>query len=373
MKNLTTAFLAVVAVLVGTVNAAVVCPSASAIAPCSCVDSGDGITSALNCVSVNLNDTMASSILNTFLTTSGASALSIVSMKTNLLTTVPPQIQKHTLLTQVDLSFNTITLVRGGSFFFTNTLKSLNLDSNTLATISPGAFNGTGYGSGSKITLTTNSLTSFSSGVFQSVLEGMATGGNNLTTYIDIAGSSIDCSSVCPLAWLIRDNPNLLNFVQNAKCSNGKAFKELVGSPLFDACPITCPKTNGAYLDGNYADPMATPSSCGKFYQCSKGTAYTFECSDAQADLVFNPETKVCDTLINVPSCIAPFTCTSPYGNFPKVPASCTSYWLCADSVAYEQTCPGTLVFNPTIKQCDKITNVPSCNVKKVPFKLFRY
>jgi len=128
--------------VVGTVNAAVVCPSASAIAPCSCVDSGDGITSALNCVSVNLNDATASSILNTFLTTAGASALSVVSMKTNQLTTVPAQIQKHTLLTQVDLSFNKITLVRGGSFFFTNTLKSLNLDSNTLATISPGAFNG---------------------------------------------------------------------------------------------------------------------------------------------------------------------------------------------------------------------------------------
>jgi Leucine-rich repeat (LRR) protein len=63
-------------------------------------------------------------------------------MKTNLLTTVPTQIQKHTLLTQVDLSFNKISIVRGGSFFFSNTLKSLNLDSNTMTTISPGAFNG---------------------------------------------------------------------------------------------------------------------------------------------------------------------------------------------------------------------------------------
>jgi hypothetical protein len=49
---------------------------------------------------------------------------------------------------------------------------------------------GTGYGSGSKITLTTNTLTTFPSTVFQSVLEGMAASGNNLTTYIDIAGSN---------------------------------------------------------------------------------------------------------------------------------------------------------------------------------------
>jgi len=299
-------------------------------------------------------------------------------MKTNLLTTVPAQIQKHTLLTQVDLSFNKITLVRGGSFFFTNTLKSLNLDSNTLATISPGAFNGTGYGSGSKISLTTNTLTRFESGVFQSVLEGIAASNNNLTSYVDIAGSQIDCvTDICHLAWLVRDNPNLLNYVQNGVCNNGTTFKALLPEG-FNSCPITCPKTNGAYVDGNYADPFAAPGTCAKFYQCSKGTAYTFDCAAVApvgVDLVFNPVTKVCDTLINVPSCIAAFTCPSSYGNFPKFPASCSSYWLCAESIAYEQTCPGTLVFNPDPAklQCDKITNVPSCNVKKVPFKLFRY
>jgi hypothetical protein len=54
-------------------------------------------------------------------------------------------------------------------------------------------------------------------------------------------------------------------------------------------------------------------------------------------DLVFNPTTKVCDSLINVPSCIADFKCTSAYGNFAKFPASCTNYWLCADSVPYDQ------------------------------------
>ena len=121
----------------------ITCPPASSIAPCICTDSGDGLTTALNCNSVNLKDTMASTFLKQFLTTSGVSPLSFVSMKTNQLTTVPTQINQLTQLTQVDLSFNSITLVRAGSFFFNiNTLKSLKLDSNTLATISSGAFNG---------------------------------------------------------------------------------------------------------------------------------------------------------------------------------------------------------------------------------------
>jgi len=295
-------------------------------------------------------------------------------MKTNLLTTVPTQIQKHALLTTVDLSFNKITLVRGGSFYFSTTLKSLKLDSNTLATISPGAFNGTGYGSGSVITLTGNTLTSFKSGVFQAVLEGMATG-SSLTSYIDMGGNAIDCTpaNLCDLAWLVRDNPTLLPYVQNGKCANGTALKDLtVGS--FDTCPITCPKSGGVYVDGNYADPFATPASCSKFYQCSKGIAYTFDCNTAVTGLVFNPVTKVCDTLYNVPSCIAEFKCSAPYGNEAKIPPSCTSYWLCADSVAYDQTCPGSLVFNPDPSRlaCDKIANVPTCNVRKLAFKLFK-
>ncbi len=61
------------------------------------------------------------------------------------------------------------------------------------------------------------------------------------------------------------------------------------------------------------------------------------DCTTAGTDVVFNPTTKVCDSLINVPSCIADFKCPSAYGNFAKFPASCTNYWLCADFVAYDQ------------------------------------
>ena len=61
------------------------------------------------------------------------------------------------------------------------------------------------------------------------------------------------------------------------------------------------------------------------------------ECSTALAGLVFNPETKVCDLLFNVPSCIEDFVCPSPYGNFPKFPPSCTNYWLCADDIPYDR------------------------------------
>ncbi len=46
-----------------------------------------------------------------------------------------------------------------------------------------------------------------------------------------------DCSeeSICHLAWLIRDEPNLLSVVINGQCSNGTFFENLQISG-FDNC-----------------------------------------------------------------------------------------------------------------------------------------
>ena len=49
----------------------------------------------------------------------------------------------------------------------------------------------------------------------------------------------LDCSTdKCHLAWLIRDNPNLLKYVVDATCSNGTLFTDLKPAD-FDAqnCP----------------------------------------------------------------------------------------------------------------------------------------
>lgn len=46
-----------------------------------------------------------------------------------------------------------------------------------------------------------------------------------------------DCySNPCHLAWLLRDNRNLLNSLTNARCADGTAFEDL-SSNLFDKCP----------------------------------------------------------------------------------------------------------------------------------------
>ena len=48
----------------------------------------------------------------------------------------------------------------------------------------------------------------------------------------------IDCvSDPCHLAWLIRDNRNLLKVVDGATCSNGTGFEEL-DPDGFQNCPV---------------------------------------------------------------------------------------------------------------------------------------
>ena len=49
----------------------------------------------------------------------------------------------------------------------------------------------------------------------------------------------IDCSSyICDLAWLIRDNSEMLNHVQGGTCSNGTAFTDL--NPMtYSNCLVT--------------------------------------------------------------------------------------------------------------------------------------
>ena len=55
----------------------------------------------------------------------------------------------------------------------------------------------------------------------------------------------IDCvSDPCHLAWLIRDNRNLLKVVGNGRCTDGKRFEDIDPNTFFSSCesPVTlCP------------------------------------------------------------------------------------------------------------------------------------
>ena len=57
----------------------------------------------------------------------------------------------------------------------------------------------------------------------------------------------------------------------------------------------------------SYTQLKRDPNDCNKFYQCSNGYEYPFECP---ATLVFNDKVQVCDWLYNVPECTTPKTTT---------------------------------------------------------------
>ena len=62
---------------------------------------------------------------------------------------------------------------------------------------------------------------------------------NFLKNVVSFTSDPFDCvSDPCHLAWLIRDNRQLLDQVPAARCSNGVAFKDLDVSQ-FNDCPAS--------------------------------------------------------------------------------------------------------------------------------------
>ena len=92
-------------------------------------------------------------------------------------------------------------------------------------------------------------MTRFESGVFKNVLQNMEkvyniTGNNEMAVNIYKSNKKVNhfCFNLkqfakldpinctddpCHLAWLIRDNPNLLEYVKYGECSNGTRFEHL--------------------------------------------------------------------------------------------------------------------------------------------------
>ena len=122
---------------------------------------------------------------------------------------------------------------------------------------------GSGY---ARLELSSNQLKRFESGVFQSVLLSLKGNNNDYNSYyasinggihlevsfnqseVDIINmyrsslitDPIDCTTdPCHLAWLIRDNRQLINYVRYGYCSNGTAFSDL-NAFGYSNCPISC-------------------------------------------------------------------------------------------------------------------------------------
>lgn len=110
--------------------------------PCNCSSgNGDG-TGVLDCSDTNLNDDLASHILDLFITPESISLLYRINLENNQLTLVPSQIPIFPQLIYVDLSFNQITMIQTGAFDFSKTVDQLILSNNIIRTIEADAFLG---------------------------------------------------------------------------------------------------------------------------------------------------------------------------------------------------------------------------------------
>ena len=119
-----------------------ICPPAIDLVPCTCTGSGVLGNGNLDCGNKNLNDDLASRILNTFICPQSLSLLYKVNMSNNQLTRIPVQLSTLPELLEVDLHSNKITIIKSGAFNFEKTLNQLILSNNVISTIENGAFQG---------------------------------------------------------------------------------------------------------------------------------------------------------------------------------------------------------------------------------------
>ena len=101
---------------------------------------GDG-TLSLVCQSAGLDDSKASTILDSFLD-ADIGSLSGLDFYNNSLTKIPEQIKPFSLLKDIYLSSNQLRVISADSFHFDAALEVLYLSDNPLTTIEPEAFQG---------------------------------------------------------------------------------------------------------------------------------------------------------------------------------------------------------------------------------------
>nr|CAG4641628.1 EOG090X04MD [Eurycercus lamellatus] len=157
-------------------------------------------------------------------------------MDNALLTRVPGEIREFKGLDVFQLTGANIPNIASGAFDLDD-INGLVLSNNNVESIETGAFQGNYSVAG--VSLDGNKLTRFEESVFLEMLQQM----NQVSdprAHISLAGNPIDCESdPCHLAWIIRDNRELLlTFVLEGVCSNGTPFSAL-DEQVLASCPST--------------------------------------------------------------------------------------------------------------------------------------
>ncbi|KAK4011369.1 hypothetical protein OUZ56_020483 [Daphnia magna] len=175
-----------------------------------------------------LNDATTGKIFKS-LAASSLNSLTEIRLDNNKLTKIPEMISSLSQLEQIDLGFNEITVIAKNSLPRNNTAKGLtfSLQRNPIKTIEPGAFGGS-IGSGAHVKLEDIRLTRLDSKIFRPMLERMEIRAKNVlgkTPLLFIGNNPIQCD--CHLAWLVRDNRNLLKHIEGGKCNDSTELLDL--------------------------------------------------------------------------------------------------------------------------------------------------
>jgi hypothetical protein len=129
--------------MVAVVQSAIVCPPFEIYSPCTCTEPPiSPNTIEIDCVYRFLSDSRMNEIMNALLTTPDISPVSILFLSNNYLTRVPDQIRFFPKLITANLDYNKLTSIDYSAFNFTSKLSYLNIFGNEIATIAPGAFQG---------------------------------------------------------------------------------------------------------------------------------------------------------------------------------------------------------------------------------------
>lgn len=177
-------------------------------------------------------------------------------------------------------------------------------------------------------------------------------GNRCLSTYYMCVGN-VSYAQACPGNTVF--DTNTCKTPESADC---QVASTTTASPEF-ICPTT-----------GEDDYYPSPTSCTHFYRCIEGTPYPQTCPPS---LVYNPDAKMCDWPVNVPSCSSSralkktrsngFSCPEPNGNFND-PADCNRYYVCIDDTPVGNICPPGLYFDAANNVCNYAALV-KCDANK--------